>query len=334
MTGLAVRDADVPVLLALAGAEDLAVAAAAAGGAELGRVEERDFERGEHKARPLSAVRGRDVVVLHRVHGEVSGASVNDRLLRLWFLAAAVRDAGARSVTAVVPYLPYARKDRRTKARDPVGSRYVAQHFEASGIGRIVALEPHNLAAFENAFRIEAVALRLAPLVAAWAAARGTELPLTVVSPDVGGTKRAQELRELLARRHGLAAGLAFVEKRRSAGAVSGELLVGEVAGGRCLIVDDLVSSGGTLARAAQACRTGGARALVVAVAHGLFLPPATPVLAAAGLERLLVTDSVPVPAEVAAQLDVEVLPLAPHLGQALARLFGGGSLSDLAGLE
>ena len=322
-TATAPAGSEAPVLFALGGSERLGAAVASAAGVELAAVEEREFERGEHKARPLAAVRGRDVAVLHAVHGDLAGPSVNDRLVRLWFFAAAVRDAGARSLTAVVPYLPYARKDRRTKARDPLGSRYVAEHFEAAGIDRIVAVEPHNLAAFENAFRIEAVALPLAPVVAGWLARHPDAAPLAVVSPDVGGTKRAQELRELIARRHRLEAGLAFVEKRRSAGVLSGELLVGEVAGSRCLIVDDLVSSGSTLARAVG-----------VAVAHALFLPAALEVLRAAALEYLLVSDSVPLEPAFAAALPIEVLGLGPYLGAALRRIWDGGSLSELAGLE
>jgi len=327
-------DPESPVLFALGGSERLGAAVAETAGVTLAALEERDFERGEHKARPMAAVRGRDVAILHAVHGDVAGPSVNDRLLRLWFFAAAVRDAGARSVTAVVPYLPYSRKDRRTKARDPVGSRYVAQHFEAAGLDRIVVVEPHNVAAFENAFRIEAVALPLAVPVAEWLAARHASTALTIVSPDVGGTKRAQQLRELLQRRHRIEAGLAFVEKRRSAGVLSGELLVGEVGGSRCLIVDDLVSSGATLSRAAHACRAGGARTVSVAVAHALFLPAATELLQGAGFEHILVTDSVPLPAGLANELPLEVLGLAPYLGEALRRIWDGGSLSELAGLE
>jgi ribose-phosphate pyrophosphokinase len=327
-------DPAAPVLFALGGSERLGAAVAGAAGVAFGVAEEREFERGEHKARPLTGVRGRDVAILHGVHGDVAGPSVNDRLVRLWFFAACVRDAGARSVTAIVPYLPYSRKDRRTKARDPVGSRYVAQHFEAAGIDRIVAVEPHNVAAFENAFRIEAVALPLAPPLAAWLAVNRPDAPLVVVSPDVGGTKRAQQLRELLERRFGVAAGIAFVEKRRSAGVLSGELLVGEVGAAHCLIVDDLVSSGATLARAAQACRGGGARAVSVAVAHALLLPAATDVLGAAGFERVLVTDSVPLPPGLSGRLPLKVLGLAPYLGAALRRIWDGGSLSELAGLE
>lgn len=322
-----------PLLVTLAGSEGLGRAVAETAGAEFALAEEREFERGEHKARCTVSVRGRDVAVLHRVHGDVEGTSVNDRLVRLWFLTASIRDAGARSVTVCAPYLPYARKDRRTRSRDPLGSRYVAQHFETAGADRILVVEPHDLGAFENAFRIEAIALPLAPLLLGWLANQPPCEPLAIVSPDVGGTKRAQRLRELMARRLGLDLGFAFVEKHRSGGVLSGELLVGKVDGATCLLLDDLISSGTTLARAAAACRKGGARAVWVAAAHPLFLPEAAGVLSGAAADRILVTDSVPVAARMAEALPLETLSLAPYIGAALDRVWRGGSISELAGL-
>lgn len=323
-----------PLVYALRGAEDLGAAIAHAAHAELGGVEEREFERGEHKARPLTPPRARDVAIVHRVHGEPVGASANDRLVRLWFFAAAVRDAGARSVTLVTPYLPYSRKDRRTKHDDPVNSRYVAQHCEATGADRVVAIEPHDVAAFENAFRIEALALPFAPLLARWLVARvDRDVPLVLVSPDVGGTKRVQQLRDLLAERHARPTGLAFVEKRRSRDVVSGGLLVGDVRDADCVVVDDLASSGGTLLRAAQALRAAGARSCTVAVAHALLLPSGIDALVAGAVDRVLATDSVPVAPEVAARIGLEVLPLAPLLGAVLDRAWRGGPLADLTGI-
>jgi ribose-phosphate pyrophosphokinase len=114
--------------------------------------EEREFEDGQHKARPLVSVRGRDVFVLHSLHGD-DEQSVNDKLCRLLFFLGAVRDASAASVTAVVPFLCYSRKDRKTKARDPVTTRYVAALFEAMQVDRVVTLDVHNVSAFQNAFR-------------------------------------------------------------------------------------------------------------------------------------------------------------------------------------
>ena len=117
--------------------------------------EEREFEDGEHKARPLESVRGRDVYVLVSLYGDAR-QSVNDKLVRLLFFLGALRDASAGRITAVIPYLCYARKDRRSKSRDPVATRYVAGLLETVGADRVVTLDVHNLAAYENAFRIRA----------------------------------------------------------------------------------------------------------------------------------------------------------------------------------
>src|SRR5579859_600416 len=114
--------------------------------------EERDFEDGEHKARPLDPVGGADAYVIHSLYGDPD-QSANDKLCRLLFFIGALKDAGARRVTAVAPYLCYSRKDRRTKANDPVTTRYVATLFEAIGCDAVITLEVHNEAAFENAFR-------------------------------------------------------------------------------------------------------------------------------------------------------------------------------------
>jgi ribose-phosphate pyrophosphokinase len=114
--------------------------------------EEREFEDGEHKARPLDSVEGADAYVVQSLHSGPS-QSAADKLVRLLFFIGALKDAGAARVTAVTPYLCYARKDRRTKARDPVTTRYLATLFESVGADTIITLDVHNPAAFENAFR-------------------------------------------------------------------------------------------------------------------------------------------------------------------------------------
>ena len=114
--------------------------------------EEREFEDGEHKTRPLIRVRGKDVFVIQSLFGD-SRQSVNDKLCRLLFFLGALRDASAGRVTAVLPYLCYARKDRKSKARDAVTTRYVATFFEAVGVNRVLVLDVHNVAAFQNAWR-------------------------------------------------------------------------------------------------------------------------------------------------------------------------------------
>jgi ribose-phosphate pyrophosphokinase len=322
---------DAPCLFALDASRGYGERVAAALGRPLCRHEEREFEDGEHKTRPLENVRGRDVYVIHSLYGE-PGISANDKLIRLLFFIGALKDASAAQVTAICPYLAYARKDRRTKPRDPVGSRYVAQLFEAVGADRVVTLDVHNLAAYQNAFRIPAEHLEARGLFVAWFAARLGDAPVVVVSPDAGGVKRADALRASLARALGRPVGSAFMEKRRSEGVVSGDALVGGVGGMTALIIDDLVSSGTTLARAAAACKALGAKRVFAAATHGVFAGTAAQVLADSALETVLVTDSIP-PFRLSPALQgrrVEVLDTAPLLAEAIRRLHSGGSLVEL----
>jgi ribose-phosphate pyrophosphokinase len=316
-------------LFALGDSRGFGERVAAALGIALAPHEEREFEDGEHKARPLTSLRGSDVYVLHGLHGGPE-ASPNDKLCRLLFFLGAVRDAGAARVTAVVPYLAYARKDRRTKPHDPVTTRYVAQLLEAVGTDTVVTLEVHNVVAFENAFRCRTVHLDgraiFAPLLAR------LEGPLVVASPDPGGVKRAQLFRESLERRLGREIGGAFMEKRRSSGVVSGNLLVGEVAGATVIIVDDLISSGGTMQRAAEACLAQGAPRVLAVAAHGLFTGRAAEAISAPALSRIMVSDAVPPfrlpPALIGSR--VEVVGAAPLFAEAIRRLHEGGSITEL----
>ena len=304
---------------------------ASALGVALSAHEEREFEDGEHKARPLENVRGRDVYVIHSLYGE-PGMSANDKLVRLLFFIGALKDASAARVTAVCPYLAYARKDRRTKPRDPVSSRYVAQLFEAMGTERMVTLDVHNLAAYQNAFRIPAEHLEARGLFVAWFAARLQDDDIVVVSPDAGGVKRADAFRDSLSRALGRPIGSAFMEKRRSEGVVSGDAVVGEVGGRTAIIIDDLISSGTTLARAAAACKTLGAKRVFAAASHGVFAGAAGKVLADPALEHVLVTDTIPPfrlpPALLGSR--VEVLESAPLFAEAIRRLHSSGSLVEL----
>lgn len=285
MTSAAIR------LFAPAGQTDLAVAVAGHLGIELDALEERDFEDGEHKTRLLEPVAGGDCYVLQSLHGH-DGYSVNDRLVRTLFLLAELRDHRAARVTAVLPYLAYARKDRRTKPLDPVATRYVAQLLEAAGVDRVDTLDVHNPAAFENAFRVPVRNVEAGPWLAQALLETDRPAAMTVVSPDAGGYKRAERFREILAERMGTRPGLAFMEKKRSAGEVSGDTLVGEVAGTTAILVDDMISTGGTLARAANACRQAGADRVLAVATHGLFTGDAMATLGAAPMDRIYVTDT------------------------------------------
>lgn len=293
--------------------------------------EEREFEDGEHKARPLENVRGKDVYVIQSLFGE-PGMSANDKLVRLLFFIGAVKDASAARVTAVCPYLAYARKDRRSKSRDPVSSRYVAQLFEALGTDRVLTLDVHNPAAYQNAFRIPAEHLEARNLFVAWFAARLQDEAIVVVSPDVGGVKRAEAFRQALGHALGRPVAAAFMEKSRSEGVVSGAAVVGDVGGKTALIIDDLISTGTTLARAAAACKALGAKRVYAAASHGVFVGAAGKVLTDPALDRVLVTDTIPPlrlpPALLGSR--VEVLASAPLFAEAIRRLHSGGSLVEL----
>jgi len=317
-------------LFALGATAELGAAIAQALGRPLAAHEERAFEDGEHKARPLDPVQGADVYVIQSLHGGPN-QSANDKLCRLLFFIGAVKDAGAARVTAVVPYLCYARKDRRTKPNDPVTTRYVAALFEAVGTDAMVTLEVHNPAAFENAFRRRTVALTATPLFVD-RMAREPDERLCVVSPDAGGSKRAELLRETLQAARGQAVGNAFAEKHRSAGVVSGDLFVGDVAGTTALIVDDLISTGGTLLRTARAAREAGARRVIALVTHGLFMSGAEQAITDPAIERVVVTDTIP-PFRLApgpVRDKVAILPSAPLFAAAIRRLHEDAPLTDL----
>jgi len=322
-------------LFALHGSDQLGAAIAGALGQPLAAHEEREFEDGEHKARPLESVRNADVFVLHGLHGGPQ-QSANDKLCRLLFFIGAVKDAGASRVTAIAPYLCYARKDRRTKPSDPVTTRYVASLFEAVGTAAVITLDVHNPAAFENAFRCPTVALTAAPLFIDYVKNPATGLAndkLCVVSPDPGGTKRADLFREALESALHRPIGKGFADKRRSAGVVSGDLFVGDVEGATALIIDDLISTGGTLVRAAQAARRAGAKRVLALVTHGLFMPGAETAILNSAIDRVIVTDSVPAfrLGDKSARAKLDILPVAPLLAETIRRLRTGATLSDLS---
>ena len=316
-------------LFALAATAGLGRAVAEALQMSIAAHEERGFEDGEHKVRPLDDVAGNDVYVVQSTHGGPD-ESANDKLMRLAFFIGALKDAGAARITAVVPYLAYARKDRRTKPNDPVTIRYVAQMLESVGADCVVTLEVHNPAAFENAFRCRAVALTTTPLFIDYAKAHLAGEDLAVISPDAGGMKRAELLREALEAAIGKPVGKGLAEKYRSAGIVSGDLFVGNVGGRTALIVDDLISTGGTLLRAAKSARAAGATRVLALVTHGLFMPGAEDVLNDPALDQVIVTDAVPSFRLKKPSNKLVTLPCAPLLAEAIRRLHENRNLTDL----
>jgi ribose-phosphate pyrophosphokinase len=323
-----------PCLFALSESRHLAAQVGQHAGLELSALEERRFEGGEFKLRPLESVRGRLAFVLQALAatGEVSTA---ERLVRLLFLLFGLRDAGASQRVALVPYLAYARKERRTQLRDPVNTRYVAQLLEESGIDRLISLDVHNPAALDNSFRIPVDHLTALPMMADHFARRLKDSPLTVISPDVGGIKRAQLFRELLQQRVAREVELAFIEKRRAQDVVSSGALVGESSEREVIVIDDLCATGGTLVRASEICHRGGARAVHAAVTHTPLPSGLETLRAAEHIASITITDSVgfdavPPPATIPGRGKIAVLSIAPLFGQALRRILAGKPLAPL----
>lgn len=280
-------------IFALNTSREFGAAVAAAAGVELAVHEEREFEDGEFKVRTLESVRDERVFVCQALHGDAM-QSTNDKLCRLLFFIGALKDAAAADVTAVVPYLAYARKDRRTKPRDPVTTRYLAALFEAVGLDALVTMDVHNVAAFENAFRCRKEHLEAAPLIVEHLHRRiEAGRRVVVLAPDAGGVKRAKAFAELLSGATGRAVELAFMEKQRSEGHVTGSAFAGDVRAAAVIIIDDLASTGTTLARAARASRERGAAEVHAAVTHGIFGLGAAEALGGTDIDGIVATDTI-----------------------------------------
>ena len=279
-------------ITALDESRDLAKRIADAAGFTVIPIEDRRFEDGEGKLRPLSEVRGETVCVVQSLYTD-QDLSVHDKLCRLLILMATLRDHGASWIIALVPYLCYARKDRRTNPHDPVTIRYVAQLFEAIGCDHIITFGIHNPAAFENAFRCQSTLVDLGAVfqdVMAW---RIDDASLMVMSPDPGGVKRAQLFREVLEERLGHPISFGFMNKRRRGGIMTSGDVVGDFQDKAVLIVDDMIASGGTMVAAARQCRRMDARNVYAVAAHGLFTGKAEALFANDAIDRVFVSDSV-----------------------------------------
>ncbi len=268
------------------------------------------FPDGELNIALTADVRGAEVFILQGLH-----APVGDHLLELALLSDACQRAGAASVTAVVPYLGYARHDRRVTGREPLGARVVAELIAAGRVDRVVCLDLHSRAV-EGCFPRPVEHADAVPLLIEHVRARIT-LPAVVVSPDLGAVKRA----EAFARPLGLP--VAVVHKKRLSGEdVEAQGVVGDVAGRHVVVVDDMISTGGTLVAAVKTVLAHGALGPVTVVAsHGLFVGPARERLAALPLARVVVTDSVPPLFEGPAGFPLERVHVAPALASVIRRL-------------
>lgn len=281
-----------PLLFALRGSEAYATGVAKRLGWQLAPHAERNYEDGEHKCWPTVTVNGCQVVVIHSLYGD-DQQSAHDKLCRLLFFCNALKDAGACQVKVVTPYLCYGRKDRRVETQDATITRYVAAMMEACGVDQLIALDVHNPAAFDNAFRIPTWSLQCTALFAEYFAPIVADGPVVVASPDSGGIKRTEQFRQALERQLRHPVGSALIEKHREQATLTGTHLVGDVSGRTAIIFDDLISTGQTLIHAGHACRKAGATRLFAAATHGLFTT-GRQLFDTSLFERIVIADSVP----------------------------------------
>ncbi len=264
-------------------------------------------------------VRGEDVFVI-----QSTSAPANDHLMELLIIVDALKRASARRITAVVPYFGYARQDRKPGPRTPISAKLVANMIARAGADRVLTLDLHA-GQIQGFFDIPTDNLFAAPVMVQDIKEALPKDNLIVISPDVGGVVRARGL----AKRIG--APLAIVDKRRDRPGESEVMnVIGDVAGYSCILVDDIADSGGTLVNAAEALLKQGAKMVTGYITHGVLSGGAVARIMASQLKELVITDSIQPSESVLKAHNIRVLPMAPLLGEAIARTAEEKSVSSL----
>jgi ribose-phosphate pyrophosphokinase len=262
-------------------------------------------------------VRGEDVFVI-----QPTSYPANDTVMEILILMDALKRASARRITAVIPYFGYARQDRKPGPRTPISAKLVANLISTAGADRVLTLDLHA-GQIQGFFDIPTDNLFAGPIFARDIRERYKNDNLIFVSPDVGGVVRARGT----ARR--LNADLAIVDKRRLSGSqITVEHMIGDVADRNVIIVDDMISTGGSITEAARIVREHGAKQIVIAVSHGVFCGPAIERLDGCPADRILVTDTIPLKGRAPKQL--EIVTVAGLLAQAIKNLHESRSISLL----
>ncbi len=264
-------------------------------------------------------VRGEDVFLI-----QSTSYPANDNVMELLVCIDALKRASARRITAVIPYFGYARQDRKPGPRTPISAKLVANLIAVAGAHRVLTMDLHA-DQIQGFFDIPVDNLYASPLMAADLKERYDPADLMIVSPDVGGVGRARGIAKRLD------AQLAIVDKRRERAGVSEVVnVIGDVSGRLCVLVDDLVDSGGTLCNAAEALLNAGATAVVAYVTHGVLSAGAVGRIAASRLETLVITDSIRATEAVRVADKIRVITVAPLIGEAIRRISDESSVSSL----
>lgn len=298
----------------------LAVDIAAELGSELVPTDARTFANGELYARFDESVRGSDAFVI-----QSHTAPINEWLMEQLIMVDALKRASAKRITVVAPFYPYARQDKKGRGREPISARLVADLFKVAGADRIMSVDLHA-AQIQGFFDGPVDHLFAMPVLLGHFREKLDPETLTIVSPDMGRVRVADIWSDKLG------VPLAIIHKRRDPlvpNQVSVHEIVGQVEGRVCLLVDDLIDTGRTIVRAAEALKAAGALGVVVAATHAVFSDPATEILQSDFIDSVVVTDTLPIPEEKRFPT-LTVLPIAPLLGRAIREVFEDGSVTSM----
>lgn len=285
--------------------------------APLGRAVIGSWRNGETRVKLEENVRGSDVFVIQSMSDPV-----NHHLMELLLIIDSLRRASAARITAVIPYFAYAKQEKKTSGREPISAKLVANLLTTAGADRILTMDLHS-PAIEGFFDIPVDHLRAAPILSRHIKRLKLD-DLVIVSPDAGGVARAEDLR-------GRTGGsLAIISKRHPGPDVTETLeMVGDVNGKPAVIVDDMISTGGTLVVAAELLQERGASEILAAATHGIFAQDALGLIDRSPIERLFVTDTLPLPQDGPTE-KIEVVSVAPLLAEAITRIHKDLSISAL----
>lgn len=287
-------------------------------GVELGKLSVDRFSDGEIQINIEESVRGDNVYII-----QSTSAPVNDNLMELMIMIDALRRASANTINVVLPYYGYARQDRKARSREPITAKLVANMLQNSGVTRIVALDLHA-AQIQGFFDIPVDHLMGAPLLADYFINEGVAANAVVVSPDHGGVTRARALAEFLK------APIAIIDKRRPRPNVAKIMnIIGDVKGKKCIMIDDMIDTAGTISKGAQALIDAGAEEVYASATHAVLSGPAIERLDNSPLKQVVVTDSIQLPDEKQIDKIVQV-SVAPLIGAAIKRINENRPVSPL----
>lgn len=276
------------------------------------------FSNGEISVNINESVRGMDVFVI-----QSTSAPVNRNLMELLIMIDALKRASAHRITAVVPFYGYSRQDRKSKPREPITAKLVADLITVSGADRVLTMDLHA-PQIQGFFDIPVDNLYAIPIIASYFREKSLE-DVTVVSPDVGGVSRARSLASRLN-----ASPLAIVDKRRPRANVAEVVnVIGDINNRNCIIIDDMVDTGGSIANAGKVLMDMGAKAVYVACTHPVLSGPAFEKIENSVIKELVVTDSIPLPEDKHCS-KIKVLSVAPLFAEAIHRIYEGLSVSKL----